>query len=122
MRGCVSKVPILLASNLLAHGRGRVKMRSPQRAMSRRLQPIFLVPLLATGLFIGSVATTPLSAQAATSANLAQYIAWMADAKKMYPYRQSLDKMYRVMMCESTGNARASGGGGAWLGLYQYAP
>src|SRR5437762_5185744 len=97
-------------------------MRSPQRAMSRRLQPIFLVPLLATGLFIGSVATTPLSAQAATSANLAQYKAWMADAKKMYPYRQSLDKMYRVMMCESTGNARASGGGGAWLGLYQYAP
>jgi hypothetical protein len=30
--------------------------------------------------------------------------------------------MYRVMMCESSGNPLASGGGGAWLGLYQYAP
>ncbi len=39
----------------------------------------------------------------------------------MYPYPQSIDKMYRVMICESSGNPKASGGGGAWLGLFQYA-
>jgi len=46
----------------------------------------------------------------------------MREAKKVYPYPQTLDKMYRVMMCESSGNPRASGGRGAWLGLFQYAP
>ena len=39
----------------------------------------------------------------------------------MYPYSQSADKMWRVMMCESGGNASASGGGGAYVGLFQYA-
>jgi len=68
----------------------------------------------------GGVSSTP--ASAATKATLDQYRAWMADAKAMYPYPQSLDKMWRVMMCESGGNASASGGGGRWLGLYQYAP
>jgi hypothetical protein len=61
-------------------------------------------------------------ATAARAEELSQYKAWMAEAKKMYPYPQTLDKMYRVMMCESSGNPRASGGGGAWLGLFQYAP
>jgi hypothetical protein len=46
----------------------------------------------------------------------------MVDAKAHYPYPQSIDKMWRVMMCESGGNSRASGGGGRWLGLFQYAP
>lgn len=40
----------------------------------------------------------------------------------MYPYPQSIDKMWSVMMCESGGNPNASGGGGRWLGLFQYAP
>jgi hypothetical protein len=62
-------------------------------------------------------------AQAAqTNSRLAQYRAWMVEARAMYPYPQSVDKMYRVMMCESSGNPRAVGGGGAWLGLFQYAP
>jgi hypothetical protein len=62
------------------------------------------------------------SASAASKSTLDQYRAWMADAKAKYPYPQTLDKMWRVMMCESGGNANASGGGGRWLGLYQYAP
>jgi hypothetical protein len=67
-------------------------------------------------------AASPSTATAASKATLDQYRAWMADAKALYPYPQSLDKMWRVMMCESSGNARASGGGGRWLGLFQYAP
>ena len=53
---------------------------------------------------------------------MAQYRAWMVDAKRMYPYPQTVDKMWRVMLCESSGNPNASGGRGAWLGLFQYAP
>jgi hypothetical protein len=97
-----------------------VKLR--QIAGRGKQRSIFLVPLLVLGLFAGSLAVSPLSAQASPSRDFAQYRAWMADAKQMYPYRQSLDKMYRVMMCESSGYAHASGGGGAWLGLFQYAP
>jgi uncharacterized protein YgiM (DUF1202 family) len=52
----------------------------------------------------------------------AQYRQWMEEARAMYPYRESIDKMWSVMMCESGGNPGASGGGGAWLGLFQYAP
>ncbi len=62
------------------------------------------------------------TADAASQSTISQYRAWMAEARAMYPYPQSLDKMYRVMMCESGGNRMASGGRGLWLGLYQYAP
>jgi hypothetical protein len=56
------------------------------------------------------------------TSTLEQYRQWMEEARAMYPYKQGLDKMWSVMMCESGGNARASGGGGRWLGLFQYAP
>lgn len=56
------------------------------------------------------------------SSTQAQYRQWMEEARMMHPYKQSVDKMWSVMMCESGGNARASGGGGRWLGLFQYAP
>ena len=58
----------------------------------------------------------------AGSSTQGQYRQWMEEARTMYPYKQSVDKMWSVMMCESGGNARASGGGGRWLGLFQYAP
>src|SRR5437868_533232 len=78
--------------------------------------------MLAAQVMAVGIAPTSGRVEAASLQTISQYRAWMADAKKMYPYPQSLDKMYRVMMCESSGNARASGGRGAWLGLYQYAP
>ena len=67
-------------------------------------------------------ASHPSVAGAASKSTLDQYRVWMADAKARYPYPQSLDKMWRVMMCESGGNLMASGGNGKWLGPYQYAP
>lgn len=70
----------------------------------------------------GYASTTTQSQIMAQSQRLAQYRAWMVDAKRMYPYPQSVDKMWRVMMCESSGNPRAVGGGGAWYGLFQYVP
>ena len=65
--------------------------------------------------------STASAARGVPQSTLDQYRAWMTDAKTMYPYPQSLDKMWRVMMCESGGNSTASNRG-KYLGLFQYAP
>jgi hypothetical protein len=90
----------------------------------RRAAVLALVGLLSLILSgpSGYASTTAQLQGLTQSQRMAQYRAWMLDAKRMYPYPQTLDKMWRVMMCESSGNPNASGGGGAWLGLYQYAP
>lgn len=67
-----------------------------------------------------SVPAAPTAPAAASSPT--QYRQWMEEARKTYPYAESLNKMWNVMMCESGGNPRASGGAGAWLGLFQYVP
>jgi hypothetical protein len=87
-----------------------------------RTARIMLAATLALILILFAGASHATVAGAATKSTLDQYRAWMADAKTKYPYPQTLDKMWRVMMCESSGNVMASGGGGRWLGLYQYAP
>lgn len=56
------------------------------------------------------------------SNTLSQYRAWVEDARTQYPYPQSADKMWRVMMCESGGNPGATSPNGRYLGLFQYAP
>ena len=61
------------------------------------------------------------TAVATSKSTLEQYRVWMIEARAAYPYRQSVDKMYRVMMCESSGNSRAVGGG-TYKGLFQYHP
>ncbi len=76
-----------------------------------------LLPMFA---FAGAA---PQRAEAASASTLAQYKTWIAQARAMYPYPQSTDKMYRVMMCESGGNASVVGGtGNRYIGLFQYAP
>ena len=62
------------------------------------------------------------ASQSSAGSSRAQYRQWMEEARVMYPYPQSVDKMWSVMLCESGGNANASGGGGLWLGLFQYVP
>ena len=94
------------------------------RAVQRLAVALAVMAVL--GLFVGGQATqastTTQPQSLAQSQRIAQYRAWMVDAKRMYPYPQTIDKMWRVMMCESSGNPSASGGRGAWLGLFQYAP
>lgn len=53
---------------------------------------------------------------------MGQYRQWMEEARLLFPYQQSVSKMWSVMLCESGGNAGASGGGGRYFGLFQYAP
>src|SRR5690242_2194794 len=97
-------------------------MKSVQRSSANALLNITTAGLVCAGLIATGDLAQPSAASAAPLRNLSQYRAWMADARALYPYPQSLDKMYRVMLCESSGNPSASGGGGAWLGLFQYAP
>ena len=86
-----------------------------QEGMIRKKGARIVLAVCAALLVVSmAVASHVTPASAATKATLDQYRAWMADAKAMYPYPQSLDKMWRVMMCESGGNASASGGGGRW--------
>ncbi len=57
------------------------------------------------------------------SASTNQYRQWISEARAMYSYPQSADKMYRTMMCESSGNASVVGGTrNGYYGLFQYAP
>jgi uncharacterized protein YgiM (DUF1202 family) len=46
---------------------------------------------------------------------------WIEEARAMYPYPETADKMWRVMMCESGGNPSAVGSG-RYIGLFQYLP
>jgi hypothetical protein len=46
---------------------------------------------------------------------------WMEEARALHPYPESVDKMWRVMMCESSGNPSAVGAG-KHFGLFQYLP
>jgi hypothetical protein len=97
-------------------------MNAARKNSSLRLLILVPMALMFAGLLFTVNLAGPQTAEAAQLGDLAQYREWMANARQLYPYPQSVDKMYRVMMCESRGNPRASGGGGAWLGLFQYTP
>ena len=68
-----------------------------------------------------ATATPKPASQPKATTTLGQYRQWMEEARVMYPYKQTLDKMWSVMICESGGNYQASNGG-RYLGLFQYAP
>ena len=78
---------------------------------------------LCAGVFgLGMIAAPEQASAATRKETLAQYRAWMEEARARFPYPQSVDKMYRVMMCESSGNPRAVGYRSLYHGLFQYAP
>jgi hypothetical protein len=63
----------------------------------------------------------PISLPSATpelSPPLDQYRAWMEEARAAHPYGESLDVMWEVMICESSG--RADEVAGSYSGLFQY--
>jgi OOP family OmpA-OmpF porin len=51
---------------------------------------------------------------------LAQYRAWIAEARAKHAYSDSEDRMLKVMMCESGGNASIVNPAGPYTGLFQY--
>jgi hypothetical protein len=58
---------------------------------------------------------------ASTRPTHAQLRQWMEEARALHPYPESVDKMWRVMMCESGGNPSVVGSG-RYIGLFQYLP
>jgi hypothetical protein len=79
---------------------------------------------LTTVLLFGLLAPLHLAAapQAVKSADLEQYKQWMREARIKFPYPEPVERMYRVMMCESAGDRQAVGGRGRYFGLFQYTP
>lgn len=70
---------------------------------------------------IPSTAPAPADPRAAPDAStLAQYRAWIAEARKKHPYPESEARMYAVMMCESAGRAAVVNPAGPYTGLFQY--
>lgn len=94
-----------------------IKLRSMSAAQVRAAACVTAALVL---LVMLAGAAAPASAQTSTANRLAQYKAWMVEARQMYPYPQSIDKMYRVMLCESSGNPNVVGPRGLYHGLFQY--
>ncbi len=77
---------------------------------------------------IGSTASIPTIAPPATAAPPTatppasptdQYRAWMDEARIRHPYSESVEQMWEVMLCESSGNPDLVAG--SYHGLFQYA-
>ena len=96
-----------------------MKLQSHPRGAAQARIAAWITAALILVVFIGGAAA-PASAQTSTANPLAQYRAWMVEAKQMYPYPQSVDKMYRVMFCESSGRPNVVGPQGLYHGLFQY--
>lgn len=48
-----------------------------------------------------------------------QYRQWMIEARTTHPYSDTVETMWQVMVCESSGNPTIQGPGGL-IGLFQY--
>lgn len=62
------------------------------------------------------VTAAPTDDPAATAAG--QYRSWMEEARQLHPYPESVDAMWAVMICESSGNATLVAA--PYHGLFQY--
>lgn len=91
---------------------------SHSRALRVRVLSLLVVALSMVALVM--VRPTTAAPLGVSQSTLNQYRAWMVEARAMYPYQQSVDKMYRVMMCESGGRANVSSPNGIYKGLFQY--
>jgi hypothetical protein len=60
------------------------------------------------------------AATPALGAPLDQYRAWMQEARAAHPYSESIELMWQVMLCESSGQADQVAD--SYHGLFQYLP
>jgi hypothetical protein len=75
-----------------------------------------VLPILPTATPAPPATAPPATAQPATSSE--QYRAWMDEARIRHPYGESVEQMWEVMMCESSGDPNTIAG--AHHGLFQY--
>jgi hypothetical protein len=69
-----------------------------------------------------ATATSPASGGAVDAPTLQQLRAWISEARRKYPYADSEERMYAVMICESKGQAGIVNPAGPYSGLFQYSP
>src|SRR5689334_1755498 len=91
---------------------------TPSATLGRIVLPTssVAIALPTTSPTLAPVATEPPPTPVST---LDQYRLWMEEARTTYPYVESIDAMWGVMMCESRGDPDVIGGG-IYHGLFQY--
>ena len=60
----------------------------------------------------------PAATQGTLAEPLAQYRAWIAEARALHPYSDSAEAMWDLLICESSGDPEVAGGN--YYGLFQY--
>lgn len=75
------------------------------------------IPSVPTSSTATAAPLAPLVAPAAMTA-LEQYRAWMVEARDLYPYPESIETMWQLMLCESSGDPNAAAD--VHQGLFQY--
>jgi hypothetical protein len=95
-------------------------------ALPTETLPLGYTPLpfqLAQPIEIQPSPTVPLLAPVASdqqSDQRSQYERWIVEARLVHPYPETAEHMWRVMLCESSGNAAVVAG--PYYGLFQYLP
>ncbi|MBA3468565.1 MAG: hypothetical protein H0T53_02865 [Herpetosiphonaceae bacterium] len=79
------------------------------------------VPIMARPTEVSAQPATPTPAAEAAGDQSEQYRRWMSEARTLHPYSESIDTMWQVMLCESSGNPTIQGPG-ELIGLFQYQP
>jgi hypothetical protein len=77
------------------------------------------LPILARPTPVSAPPGTPTAEAAGDQSE--QYRRWMAEARTTHPYSETVETMWQVMQCESSGIATIQGPGDL-VGLFQYQP
>jgi hypothetical protein len=83
--------------------------------------PSFAVATVGAGTALAPATTTTPAPTLSGATAEEQYRRWMEEARATHPYSETVDLMWQVMICESSGNPAAVGPGGL-QGLFQYQP
>jgi hypothetical protein len=88
------------------------------RAAAAASPNVRMIATIVPTLIASATAAPPTAAPPTTTAD--QYRAWMDEARIRHPYSESVDQMWEVMICESSGDPNLVVG--PYHGLFQYAP
>ena len=105
LAACASKN---VAPPLPADANQFASTRSPVPSVAATTAPTVVTPSITSA--------PPTAAPPATVAD--QYRAWMEEARVRHPYNESVDQMWEVMICESSGKFDLVAG--PYNGLFQY--
>lgn len=120
----MSKVVIVLIVLLLTAGCGAVPtaMLLPtadiRLASPAPVRPRLIAALSATRTPVPPSSPVPSATPAAYATPLEQFRSWMEEARATHPYPDTVEVMWEVMMCESSGDPQVVTG--ANQGLFQY--